>query len=114
MKNMEKLTVIEGRLPIRNNKLVDFVFTESEKYICREIIELWEEDDLFDVKIVNNPNNYSFDAIKHIINQEDNKPTPHETTTNHLNHPATGHQPEHRTTIHSRGVHRLPSANQQS
>ena len=64
---MKQLTVIEGRLPIKENVLVDFSFEEGEKYICRRLLELWEEDDLFDIKIVSNPKNYSFDAIRHIL-----------------------------------------------
>jgi len=64
---MKQLTVIEGRLPNRGNALVDFSFEEGEKYICRHILEMWLEDGLFDIKIVSNPKNYSFDAIKHIF-----------------------------------------------
>ena len=64
---MKQLTVIEGRLPIKGNVLIDFSFEEGEKYICRRLLELWEEDDLFDIKIVSNPKNYSFDAIRHIL-----------------------------------------------
>lgn len=64
---MKQLTVFEGRLPNRGNALIDFYFEEGEKYICRHILELWGEDDFFDIKIVRNPKNYSFDAIKHIL-----------------------------------------------
>jgi hypothetical protein len=58
-------TILEGRS--KSGKLIDLHFTESEKYICRQIIELYDEDDIDEVTVISNPRNYHFESIQHII-----------------------------------------------
>ena len=59
-------TVIEVRKDCGN--LSDFIFDETEHYICRYLTEMFERGEITEIcSIVWNPKNYSFDAIRHIL-----------------------------------------------